>query len=152
MMVSTFRRRKRKRESLDSTESPITRGKRLDSHQTSPSSSLSCRVLLHPFLGSLDKLGIVGVELFRNRCPQRVVRVRVFQETGEGREYFGDFGGGFPDVGFQEVHADGAVVVDVAVVDFGREFDLDSLEMWVRKRRSSKAGSGQRLPCPPLAA
>jgi hypothetical protein len=84
---------------------------------------LSLGVFFGPLLGSGFELGTVAfVELryFRN---EGVVWVGVSEEGGDGEEDFGNRKCGRPLI-LEDVEADGAVGIDVWVIDFGDEVAL----------------------------
>ena len=68
---------------------------------------------------TLQEVGDLGHE--------RVIGVRVRQQRADGEEHLGDGQSGRPLV-LKDVEADGAIAVDVTVIDFGREGDLGRLE------------------------
>ena len=71
--------------------------------------------------------GAVGLQKLRDVRDEGVVRVGVGEEGADAEQHLGDGEGGTPLV-LEDVEADAAVRVDVAVVDAGGEVDLGRLE------------------------
>ena len=80
----------------------------------------SHRVALSPLTGRLVMLCLVVLVNCGDLWEEWVSRVGVRQEGANGEEDFGDGEGGRPLV-FEDVEADRAIVVNIHVVNFGRE-------------------------------
>ena len=84
-------------------------------------------VTLSPIASSLVVLILVALENVSDLGHEGIIGVRVGQQGADGKEHLGDGEGGRPLV-LEDVQADGAIAVDVHVINFRREGDLGWLE------------------------
>ena len=89
-------------------------------------------VLSCPLSGSGLVLWLVGLVDLSDLWHEGIVWVWVGQKRADGQEHLGD-GEGWRPLLFQDIETDGAVRVDVWMIDPGREVDLGWLE-WVVRR------------------
>ena len=89
-------------------------------------------VLPSPLLGGRVVLGSVSLEDLSNLRHERIIRVGVRQQGADGEENLGDSEGWRPLL-LENIKADGAVRVDVRVVDSRGEVDLRRLEGVIRR-------------------
>lgn len=79
--------------------------------------------LFGPFFSSCLVLGPVGLVDLGDLWHQGVIRVGVSQQRRNGEQHFGDCQSRRPLV-LQNIKTDGAVGIDIGVVDFGGEIAL----------------------------
>ena len=96
------------------------------------SDSVSSSISLGPQAGNSVMLLPVLFELSGNASYQRIGRVAVAKEGGDAEQYRGQGQGGGP-VFLQDVQANNALGVYVAMVDSCKEGDLGRLE-WILRR------------------
>lgn len=91
------------------------------------------RILRRPFPRSAIVPSFVSFEKLGNVWDQRVIGVRVGEQTANGKQNLTDGQGGTPLV-LQNIQTDTSIRVDVAVIDASSEMNLWRLEWIVRRK------------------